>query len=146
MFNNLFNMIVRIGDKAGFSGALVAGIGCSACFPALGAIGAALGLGFLSQWESVLVSWVIPLIAVLVMVVNVLGYFSHGQWPRAALGLIGPILILIGAITMSEWYFYPGLGFMLGVSVWDMVSARNKRCEPKNTGGRCEHNEEKTGD
>ena len=130
MLSSVLNWISRLGDKAGFGGTLVAAAGCSACFPALAALGSALGLGFLSQWEGILVSRVIPVIAVAVMVINVIGYFSHRQWLRTVLGLIGPILVLIGARTMSGLYLYPGLAFMLGVSVWDMLSPRNKRCEP----------------
>lgn len=131
MLANVLTWITRLGDKAGFGGTLVAAAGCSACFPALAGIGASLGLGFLAQWEGVLVGRVIPVIALLVIFINILGYFSHRQWHRTVLGLIGPVLVIIGARTMSEFYLYPGLAFMLGVSIWDMVSARNKRCEPK---------------
>lgn len=131
MLTKALDWITRLGDKAGFGGTLVAAAGCPACFPALAGIGASLGLGFLAQWEGILVGRVLPVIAILVILINIVGYFSHRQWHRTVLGLIGPVLVIIGARTMSEFYLYPGLAFMLGVSIWDMVSARNKRCEPK---------------
>tara|TARA_R110002110_G_scaffold413508_1_gene640988 strand:- start:1895 stop:2314 length:420 start_codon:yes stop_codon:yes gene_type:complete len=129
MLNNILDWVTRLGDKAGFGGALVAGAGCSACFPALAGIGASLGLGFLAQWEGILVGRVIPVIAVLVIIINILGYLSHRQWHRSALGLVGPVLLLIGARTMNGLYLYPGLAFMLGVSLWDWFYGANKRCE-----------------
>lgn len=130
MLNNLLDIMTRLGDKVGFGGTLIAGAGCAACFPALAGIGAAVGLGFMSPWEPILVGTVIPVLAIAVMLINILGWFSHRQWHRSVLGLIGPVLILIGARTMSGMFFYPGLLFMLGVSIWDMVSPANKRCPP----------------
>ncbi len=43
------------------------------------------------------------------------------------MGVIGPVLILIGAARMSETFFYSGLALMFAVSVWDLVAARLKR-------------------
>ncbi|MDN3519090.1 MerC family mercury resistance protein [Aquisalimonas lutea] len=128
MLGSMLDAVTRLGDRFGFGATLVAGAGCSVCFPALAGVGVALGLGFLSPLEGALVNAVIPAIAVLLVVINVLGYFKHRQWHRLALGLAGPVLILIGAITMSELFFYPGLAAVLGVSIWDMLSSRNKQC------------------
>jgi len=49
--------ITRAADKAGVVGAIVAAMGCAACFPALGSLAAALGLGFLSQYEGVFIRY-----------------------------------------------------------------------------------------
>lgn len=130
MFSNLLSWITQSGDKAGFGGTLVAAAGCPACFPALSSMGAALGLGFMSQWEGILVSRVIPIIALVVLGINILGYFSHRQRWRTLLGLVGPVLVILGAWSMNGLYLYPGLVFMLGVSVWDMMHSKNMRCEP----------------
>ncbi|MDN3519263.1 MerC family mercury resistance protein [Aquisalimonas lutea] len=129
MLSNMLDVVTRLGDKFGFGATLVAGAGCSVCFPALAGVGAAVGLGFLAPLEGALVNAVIPAIAVLLVVINVLGYFKHRQWHRLALGLVGPVLILMGAIAMSELLFYPGLAAVLGVSIWDMLSGRDKQCE-----------------
>ncbi|PWG64520.1 MerC family mercury resistance protein [Spiribacter halobius] len=128
MLNNILDAATRLGDKFGFGATLLAGAGCSVCFPALAGFGAAVGLGFLRPLEGALVSVVIPAIAVLLVVINVLGYFRHRQWHRSALGLVGPVLILIGAITMSELFFYAGLAAVFGVSIWDMLSSRHRKC------------------
>ena len=127
---NIVKWITSLNDKVGFSGSLVAAAGCPACFPALAGISSALGLGFLSQWEGILVTRVLPIIALVVLVINILGYFSHKQWHRTLLGVIGPILVIIGAREMNQFYLFPGLAFMFAVSVWDILAARNKRCAP----------------
>jgi mercuric ion transport protein len=124
----MLDAVTRLGDKFGFGAALVAGAGCSVCFPALAGVGATVGLGFLAPFEGVLVYVVIPTIAVLLALINVLGFFNNWQWYRVVLGLIGPVLILIGAFAMSELVFYSGLAAVLGVSLWDMLSNRNKQC------------------
>ncbi|MDT8399498.1 MAG: organomercurial transporter MerC [Pseudomonadales bacterium] len=129
MLKDVLAIMTRAGDKAGFGGSLVSAMGCPACFPALAGLGSALGLGFLGQWEGVLVGSVLPIVASIVLVLNLLGWFSHRQWQRSVLGVIGPVLILIGARTMNGAYLYPGLAFMLGVSIWDMVAGRNRRCD-----------------
>lgn len=130
MVEKLIGAVTRQGDKAGFGAILIAGMGCAACFPALAGVGAALGLGVLSQYEGMLVGMLIPLLAAIVMLINVLGWFVHHQWHRTALGIAGPILILIGAVTMREIVFYPGLAVMFAVSVSDLVAARLRKTRP----------------
>jgi len=50
-----FSLLSQIGDKFGTVGAIHATMGCAMCFPALASIGAALGLGFLSQWKGLFI-------------------------------------------------------------------------------------------
>ena len=40
-------------DKVGSGGVWLAALSCTACFPALGSLASALGLGFLSHFETV---------------------------------------------------------------------------------------------
>ena len=133
---NPFNLFTRIGDKAGSVGVLISAIGCASCFPALAGLGAAIGLGFLSQWEGLFITTLLPLFAGLALLVNALGGFSHRQWRRAALSLIGPALVLIAVYLMlahgwrSGWLLYIGLALMFGVSIWDLVSPAHRRCSP----------------
>lgn len=132
--------IVRImTDKVGVVGTVVSTMACAMCFPAVGAIGAVVGLGFLSQWEDVFID-VLPLFAVLVLVANGLGWFTHRQWRHSALGMIGPILVLIGWVSfMSEVLghgsarvvLYAGLCVMVVFAVWDLVSPSSRRCGPE---------------
>jgi len=87
----LIRLLTRIGDKVGSLGALVSAMGCAMCFPAIASLGAAVGLGFLNQWEGLFVNTLLPLFA---LVLNALGWISHRQWHRSLLGMVGPVLLL----------------------------------------------------
>jgi len=126
--HTFWHWITGLGDKVGFGGTLIAAAGCPACFPALAGVGAAVGLGFLSQWEGVLVSRVIPAIAIAVMLINIVGYFQHRRWQRTLSGLLASALVFIGALTMRESFLYPGLALMLGVSIRDIATRRSAQC------------------
>ena len=128
-------LITRIGDKAGSLGSIVSAMGCGACFPAIASFGAAIGLGFLSQYEGLLITRLLPLFAALALVANALGWLSHRQWQRSVLGMIGPIIVLAATLLfMGNWWtanlLYVGFAFMAGVSIWDFVSPSNRRCAP----------------
>ncbi len=129
------NPIMRIADKAGALGALVSAMGCAMCFPALASLGASIGLGFLSRWEGLFVNTLLPAFAWLALVINALGWFSHRQWHRSALGMLGPTVLLLSLYPgfqygWSSYATYSGIGLMLAVSVWDLVSPANRRCGP----------------
>lgn len=129
------NPIMRIADKAGALGALVSAMGCAMCFPALASLGASIGLGFLSRWEGLFVNTLLPAFAWLALVINALGWFSHRQWHRSALGMLGPTVLLLSLYPWfqygwSSYATYTGIGLMLLVSVWDLVSPANRRCGP----------------
>lgn len=76
----LIQLLTRFGDKISSLGALVSAMGCAMCFPAIASLGAAVGLGFLSQWEGLFVNTLLPLFAWIALVLNGLGWFSHRQW------------------------------------------------------------------
>ena len=124
------SFMMRVADKAGALGSIVSAMGCGACFPALASLGAALGLGFLSQFEAVFITVLLPLFAALALLANALGWFSHRQWHRSALGMIGPTLVLVANFNGAVTLLYVGLATMVAVSVWDFVSPANRRCEP----------------
>jgi len=133
--DQLIRSLTRIGDKAGSLGSVVAAMGCAACFPAIASLGAAIGLGFLSRWEWVFINTVLPLFGGLVLVVNALGWFSHRQWHRSALGMIGPTVLLLSLYPWfkygwSSYATYAALAMMVSMSVWDLVSPANRRCGP----------------
>ncbi|HEX7326281.1 MAG TPA: organomercurial transporter MerC [Rhodanobacteraceae bacterium] len=128
-------------DKAGVIAAIVGSFSCAACFPAAASIGAAIGLGFLSQWESLFVNILIPIFAIAVLLANLAGWFTHREWYRTALGSVGPVMALIGAFglmgvfrmthgflpaTVARGVFYAGLIVMVLVAIWDL--ARPARC------------------
>lgn len=129
------NLLTRLGDKAGSLGAMVSAMGCAMCFPAIASLGAAIGLGFLSQWEGLFVNTLLPLFAWLALAINALGWFSHRQWHRSLLGMMGPTILLLSLYPWfqygwSSYATYTGIGLMLGVSIWDLVSPANRRCAP----------------
>ncbi|MDT8835832.1 organomercurial transporter MerC [Paraburkholderia fungorum] len=129
-------LITRVADKAGVLGSLGAAMGCASCFPALASLGAAVGLGFLAQWEGLFITFLIPLFAALALLANGVGWFSHRQWHRTALGVIGPLLVLSAAILIRFYgvpiapLLYMGLAFMIAVSIWDVVAPAARRCGP----------------
>ena len=55
----------RVLDKSSSLGSLLAAMSCAGCFPALGSLGAALGLGFLAQYEGFMFRKLIPALALL---------------------------------------------------------------------------------
>lgn len=126
------NPLTRTADKAGVIGAIVTAMGCAACFPALASLGAAIGLGFLSQYEGVFIHYLLPLFAGIALLANVIGGLRHRQWSRMVLGVIGPVLVLAAVLFMvtlgrsTPWLIYPGLMLMVAVSIWDLVSPPGK--------------------
>ncbi|WP_448510360.1 organomercurial transporter MerC [Immundisolibacter sp.] len=131
---NPFDFLTRVGDKAGSLGALVSAMGCGMCFPAIASLGAAIGLGFLAQWEDLFVNTLLPLFAWLALVINALGWLRHRQWHRSLLGMLGPTILLLSLYPWfqygwSSYATYTGIGIMLAVSIWDLLSPANRRCD-----------------
>ncbi|MEX0706735.1 MAG: organomercurial transporter MerC [Woeseia sp.] len=129
------DIVTRVGDKAGSLGAVVSAMGCAMCFPAIASLGAAIGLGFLAQWEGLFINTLLPLFAWVALVLNALGWFRHRQWHRSLLGMLGPTILLLSLYPWfqygwSSYATYTGIGIMLAVSIWDLVSPANRRCEP----------------
>ncbi|CAN7752227.1 MULTISPECIES: organomercurial transporter MerC [unclassified Variovorax] len=126
--------IMRAADKAGALGSIVSAASCPACFPALASLGAAMGLGFLAGYEGLFITTLLPLFAAVALVANALGWLRHRQWHRSALGMIGPAMVLAAMLLFfGQWWtarlLYTGLAFMVGVSLWDLLSPA-KRCSP----------------
>ncbi len=117
-----------IGNKAGGLGSIVSAMGCGACFPALASFGSAIGLGFLSRYEGLFITVLLPSFAALALLANALGWLSHRQWHRSVLGMVGPAIVLAATFTMAEKLLYVGLAAMVAVAVWDLVAPNNRRC------------------
>lgn len=130
----IMGLITRIADKAGALGSVVSAMGCAACFPAIASLGAAIGLGFLQEYEGLFISKLLPLFAVVALLANALGWLSHRQWYRSLLGMVGPAIVLAAMLLFfGNWrtanLLYVGLALMIGVSIWDLLSPANRRCE-----------------
>lgn len=126
--------ITGMADKAGLVGSIVGAMGCSACFPALASLGAAIGLGFLTRWESVFITTLIPLFALIALSANAVGWAHHRRAWRGLCSIVGPILVLAAAILMryrgirTEPLMIAGLACMLAVSIWDLAAPPGRRC------------------
>jgi mercuric ion transport protein len=130
------NLATRLADKAGALGSTVSAMGCAACFPALASFGAAVGLGFLAEYEGLLLTKLMPMFAALALLANGLAWFSHGQWHRSLVGMLGPAIVLaaLGPLFGHWWtarVLYTGLALMVGVAVWDLVAPAKRRCGPQ---------------
>ena len=125
--------ISRIFDKAGALGTIVAAMGCASCFPALGSLGAALGMGFLAQYEGIFINTLLPVFAAIALGANLIAFFSHKVWYRTLFGITGPTMVLLTmyplwAYNWSTYLLYAGLILMLVVALWDIFSPPKKVC------------------
>ena len=122
------SLLTRLADKAGLIGSVVSAAACVNCFPAIASLGAAIGLGVLSPYEGLFIRILLPLFAGIALLANALGWLSHRQWQRAALGMLGPVLVLVAVFVMrtsghrTGWLLYPGLLLMVAVSLRDLLA------------------------
>jgi len=126
--------IVSSLDKLGVGGVIIAALSCTVCFPALGALAATLGLGFLSQLEGLAINTLLPLFAVIALVVNCYGWFQHRSHWRGILSILGPAAILATLYPLwrfgwSTYLFYTALILMLTVSIADLIWPAKKECK-----------------
>jgi len=124
-------IISRLADKVGSVGVLVAAMGCAACFPPMAALGASIGLGFLSAYEGVFINKLLPLFALIVLFSNLFAWVSHRNYIRMIWGLLGPLMVLATLYLFwtdnwSTYMFYAGLVLMIAVSIWDIISTTCK--------------------
>ena len=128
--------IARVTNKAGALGSIVSAMGCASCFPAIAGLGAAIGLGFLSQYEGLFIRILLPVFAGIALLANATAWLNHRQWQWTALGVAGPLLVLAAVYLTYGWrgeaLLYVGLTFMVGISIWDFVSPA-KRCSAPDT-------------
>ena len=126
------NQGTRVAGSTGTIGAIIAAMSCTACFPALASLTSAAGLGFLSQFESISIHYILPLFAIIGLAANVIGG-RRGGWVRMVLGIIGPLLVLAAALLMAtygmatEWLLYPGLVLMIVIAIWDLKARHSTK-------------------
>lgn len=119
-------MINKILDKVGSGGVWVAALSCTACFPALGSLASALGLGFLSNFEGIAINTLLPIFATLALIVNLYNWYKNQNYTRGILSVIGPIIVLLTLYPLwqynwSTYLFYVGICLMVIVSILDIV-------------------------
>lgn len=116
----------KVADKFASIGTLIAAMGCAGCFPALGSLAAALGLGFLSSYERLFITALLPGLAGLALCINIYYWWWHRIHWRGVLSITGPTVVLISLypIWYVEWnsyLFYAGVILMLTMSTLDFV-------------------------
>ncbi len=126
-------------EKFGSLGAIVSAMGCASCFPVLGSLGAALGLGFLAQFEGIFINTLLPVFAGIALIFAVISWVSHKQHFRGLLGIAGPVMLLatlylFWANDWSIYMFYFALALMFVVSIYDIVSPPTKTCKTPEPG------------
>lgn len=125
--------IVSSIDKLGVGGVIIAALSCAACFPAMGALAATLGLGFLSQLEGLAINRLLPIFAAIALAVNAYGWYQHRIHWRGSLSILGPLAILATLYPLwqydwSTYLFYCALVLMLVVSIADLIWPTKKMC------------------
>jgi len=126
-------LLSKIGESSGAVGSVISAMGCAMCFPAIASIGAALGLGFLDQWEGLFLHTLMPLFALLALLANGVGWFAHRNLMRSLIGMSGPALVLLALYPLfgspyRNWVMYTGLALMVGFALWDIfIRPRGKK-------------------
>jgi mercuric ion transport protein len=120
-------------DKTGTIGTITAAAGCASCFPAIAALGASVGLGFLGQFEGLFINTLLPVFASIALAANIFSFFSHRLIHRLLAGIAGPSMVLATLYLFwtdnwSTYMFYTGLAVMVVVSIWDIISPPRKVC------------------
>ena len=129
-------LLTNLADKTGVIGSLTAAMGCANCFPALGSLASALGLGFLAQFEGIFINTLLPVFAALALLANSLAFYSHKICYRFVAAITGPCFVLLTlyplwSYSWSTYLLYSGIALMILVSVWDVVSPTQKVCSTK---------------
>lgn len=138
MGNKAHFLLIRLGEKFSAVSIIMATLACASCFPALAGIGAALGMGIFSQWEGTILQIMIPGLAILILILQMLGWFDHKNFYRTLLGVVGPIGILLSFILFSIdqraiYLFYVSLFFISVVSIFDLFIFIKNKSREKNS-------------
>lgn len=125
-------MINKLLDKIGSGGVWVKALSCTACFPALGSLASALGLGFLSPFEGIAVNTLLPIFATLALIVNIYNWYLNKNHIRGPLSIIGPLAVLLTLYPLwrydwSTYLFYFGISLIVVMSVLDIVKPTKER-------------------
>ena len=125
-------MINKLLDKIGSGGVWLAALSCTACFPALGSLASALGLGFLSSFEGIAVNTLLPIFASLALLVNIYNWYHKENHLRGSLSILGPIAVLLTLYPLwqygwSTYLFYFGISLMVVMSALDIVKPTKER-------------------
>jgi mercuric ion transport protein len=125
-------MFAKLIEKLGSGGVVFAALSCTACFPALGGIASALGLGFLSHFEGIAINILMPTFAVIGLLGGAFSWFTTQSPTRGLLSVIGPLAILLTLYPFwqydwSSYLFYAGVSLMIIMSILE-IFIPTRRC------------------
>ena len=129
---NPVSFLSKLGESSGALGSLISAMGCAMCFPAIASLGAAVGLGFLDQWEHLFRTTLMPIFALLALLASALGWFAHRNYVRSLFGMVGPILVLLALYPLfsssnRNAVLYTGLALMVAFALWDIFFRRKDK-------------------
>ena len=120
-------------EKSGVLGTIVASMSGGFCFPFLASLGASLGIGFLSEFETFFIVTMIPILAWFIIAMQIYAWLKHRRAIYLFFGLIGPVTILIlkHFFWVAEWrteVYYIALASMLLYSIFTLFKPPYKSC------------------
>ena len=77
---------------------------------AIGALTAAMGLGFLAHYEGLFINTLLPVFAGIALAANVFAFFSHKIWYRTLAGITGPTMVLLTMYPLWTYCWLPAAG------------------------------------
>lgn len=128
-------MFKQLIEKIGTAGTWLSALSCAACFPLLGSIASAVGLGFLAQFEGVVINTLLPIFATVALTGNAYNWWKHKRHVRGVLSVVAPIAVLLTLYPLWQYgwsthLFYASLLLMLVMSLIDMFKpARPLECQ-----------------
>lgn len=127
-----YEMNQSVLDKLGAVGSFLAAAACPACFPLLGIVGSAVGLGIFKPFEGA-VFYIFQGLVLLGLLGNISAYFNHNKIIPLLIGVASPILIFFSLYGIYlTWVLYTGLFGMMAAAILNFFAI--KRCQIKVNG------------
>lgn len=118
--------ITRNLDKIGFFGAVLAAAMAPCCFPLLGVIGTALGLGAMERFAPQL-QYAVQILVVVAWVGAFVAYREHRLFPPLALASIGTVLCFVHYhLYFSEPLIYAAFAALITSGIWNTILRMKK--------------------
>lgn len=115
---------MNILDKIGSGGAIVAAFGMSCCLPVFAAVGSAIGLGFLAQYESEM-NYLMQAAVVLAVAGTIWAYRKHKSIVPVILGTVSAGMIIYSVNSdMNAYWIYGGLTGLAATAILNAIYAR----------------------
>ena len=129
-------LVVRSFDEVFVGVVVISAFSCRGCLAALCSLGDALGLGFLGQYEGVMINKLLPIFAGFLLVINMYSWSKHRVHWRGTLSIIPPVAVLATLYPLwkygwSTYLFYAALTMMVAVSISGVIWPTQTFCETK---------------